>query len=165
MKTAIFIVGNYGVGKSSLINKEPLEVDDIFIKTGNNIWVLGTNICGADSLSKYKKIDVRKKVLNNKEKNLLITGNYYCQIVDFKAFKGHFNLVLIYLNTSFENNEERIKKRGRQININTYKTKLKSHKSLMENVRNIAKIYILDNNQSQDEVQKEFNKIVAYETN
>jgi deoxyadenosine/deoxycytidine kinase len=165
MKTIFFLVGNFGVGKSSLVNKEILKSNDIFQMTSDNVWVLGRNATGADTLSIYKKDYVLNKVIKNIDKNIIITGNYYCQIKDFFLLKDYFKLVLIYLDTSFENNSLRIEGRGREININTYYSKLKSHKSLIDKTRGIRKLFILDNDREQKEVQKDFDKIILNEKN
>lgn len=163
MNNAFFIVGNFGVGKSTSIEYPVIETDDIFLKINENLFVVGIHIRGADSLCIYKKEDVMKKILQNKDKNLIIVGNYYCQIKDFLLLKNHFNLHLIYLNTTFEKNAHRIAKRGKEININTFNEKLKRHISLIRNVKNIAKIHIIDNNRSIEEVKPEILKILKDE--
>jgi dephospho-CoA kinase len=157
---AIFLVGNYGVGKSTIINEPILKSEGIFLMIKDNLYVLGSSISGADSLSNWSKEKVFEEIIKNKTKNIIITGNYYCQIKDIKLLSSHFNVVLIYLKTSFENNVKRILKRGKLININTYNAKLKSHISMINNTKGYRKLFVIDNNQDIDIVKKEFYKII-----
>jgi shikimate kinase len=157
---AIFLVGNYGVGKSTIIKEPVLKNDGIFLMIRDNLYVLGTNIRGADSLYSHNKAKVIEEVIQNKTKNIIITGNYYCQIKDIKELSVHFNVILVYLKTSFENNEKRILKRGKLINIDTYNSKLKGHISLINNTKGYRKLYIVDNNRDIESVKNEFYKII-----
>ena len=116
MNKIFFIIGNYGVGKSTCINYPIIKKENIFINIFNNVWILGENICGADSLSNYKKENIFNIILNNKDKNIIITGNYYCQYVDYIKLKNHFKIITIYLNTNYKNNALRIAKRNKNIN-------------------------------------------------
>ena len=157
---AIFLVGNYGVGKSTIIKEPVLKSDGMFLMIRDNLYVLGTSISGADSLSNHNKAEVIKEVIKNKTKNIIITGNYYCQIKDIKELSVHFNVILVYLKTSFENNVKRILKRGKLINIDTYNSKLKGHISLINNTKGYRKLYIIDNNRDIESVKNEFYKII-----
>jgi hypothetical protein len=126
----------------------------------NNFYVVGASIAGADSLSNYKKSEVIKEIVKNKSKNIILVGNYYCQIKDIKELSLHFDVVLIYLKTSFENNQKRILKRGKLINIDTYNSKLKSHISLINSTKGYRKLFIIDNNSDIKTVKNEFYKII-----
>lgn len=157
---AIFLVGNYGVGKSSIINETVISRDGLFLKIRENTYVLGKTIVGADSLSSHKKSSVMSEVIRNKTKNIIIAGNYYCQISDIKMLSIHFDVVLIYLKTSFENNMKRILERGKLINIDTYNAKLKQHASLIKNTKGYRKLHIIDNDKSIECVKKEFFRLI-----
>lgn len=165
MNKAFFVVGNFGVGKSTIISDEIISKQDIFLKVGNNTWVVGNNINGMDSLVETKKELVIQKIIKNNDKNLIICGIYYSQLKDIDRLKPYFDIVIIYLKTSFENNVDRILKRGKNINVKTYNEKLKSHLSLLKYARGKAKIYIIDNNREQSETKKDYQKIVYYEKN
>lgn len=163
-KKVIFVVGNYGVGKSALIFSNVLSSSGLLLQVGDNLFVLGKKIYGADSLSGVRKEDVLREVAANKDKNIIIAGNYYCQIKDFVELRPHFDLVLCYLKTSLENNARRIAMRGGAINERTYQQKLKNHLSLIKKTDGMRKLYIIDNNRSFDEVKKTFDDIVKQET-
>jgi dephospho-CoA kinase len=160
-----FLVGNYGVGKSTIIDNPIISKQSIFLEIKKNVFVLGTDIIGADSLFKFKKEDVLKEVVKNKDKNIIIAGNYYSQIVDFEKLKPYFNLVLCYLKTDFQNNLDRILQRGKTINVATYNAKLKNQISLIKKTNGMRKLYIIDNNKSIQEVRDEFYKILNTEIN
>lgn len=159
------LIGNYGVGKSTIIKEPIIKQETIFIEIRQNIWVLGEKICGADSLSKYKKSQVKNIILNNLDKNIIIAGNYYTQQTDVLLYSKYFDIVLIYLKTNYENNANRIKQRGGIININTFKNKLKLHTNLINKTKSFRKFYEIDNNKSIAEVKQEFYKIIDNETN
>jgi len=165
MKTVFFLVGNYGVGKSTIINEPIISKEKLLIEIRDNIFILGTNICGADSLSNYKKDYIINYVKENNDKNIIITGNYYSQIKDIKELSIYFKIILIYLVTSFENNAKRIALRGKNINVDTYNNKLKSHLSLIKQTKGFRKLYILDNNKNIIEVKKDFYNIIKDEKN
>jgi dephospho-CoA kinase len=165
MKNIFFIIGNYGVGKSTNIRYEIIKKETIFLEIFNNVWILGETTEGADTLSKYKKEDIINKVVENKTKNIIITGNYYCQYVDYEKLAKHFNLKTIYLKTDFVTNANRIAKRGKNINVETYNQKLKSHLSLLNKVKKMSKIFIVDNNKDIEIVKPFIKKIILNETN
>lgn len=162
-KTVFFLVGNFGVGKSSIIKRPIKNQQGLLIEVETNVWVLGTQIIGADSLSHMKKDDVWIEVERNTEKNIIVTGNYYSQIVDVQRMNKSFKVVVIYLKTSFQNNAKRIAKRGRKINVDTFNNKQKTHRSLLTKVKNIAKTYIIDNNRELIDVRKDFERILQDE--
>lgn len=165
LKTIFFLVGNYGVGKSTLIKEPVINKDSIFLEIKPNLFVLGTDICGADSLSIFKKENVLNLIKTNTDKNIIIAGNYYCSIKDIQELHPYFKLVIIYLNTNYRTNKERIAKRGKEINAETYVSKLKAHKSLIEKTRGLRRLYIIDNNRPFNETKPQFDKIIADETN
>ena len=160
MKKIVMLVGNFGVGKSTLIANQILDTDDIFLRISKGWWVLGTDICGADSVSKFNKSDVMKKVEAARQKGIIIAGNYYCSNKDVRELAKNNAVHIVYLNTSFENNAKRIAQRGGLINPTTYNQKLKSHTNLMRNNQGIATIHILDNNKGAKATRKSFEKIL-----
>ena len=159
------LIGNYGVGKSTIIKEPIIKQENIFIEIRQNIWILGEKISGADSLSKYKKSQVKNIILKNLDKNIIIAGNYYTQQTDVLLYSKYFDVVLIYLKTNFINNSNRIKQRGGIINIDTFKNKLKLHTNLINKTKGFRKFYEIDNNKSIAEVKQEFYKIIDNETN
>lgn len=159
-KKVVFLVGNFGVGKSTLISNKVLEVDDLFLRISEGWWVLGTDICGADSVSKFKKSEVMKKVEAARHKGIIIAGNYYCSHVDVRALAKNNAVHIVYLRTSFENNAKRIAQRGGLINPTTYNQKLKAHTNLMRNNQDVAHIHILDNNKGAKSTRSSFEKIL-----
>ena len=63
MKKILMLVGNYGTGKSTLIDKKILDIkDEVLLQISKRWWVLGTTINGADSVSKFNKDDMMKKI-------------------------------------------------------------------------------------------------------
>jgi len=163
MNNVIFLVGNYGVGKSTIINEPILKKEGILLMIRPNLYVLGNSISGADSLSSMLKSNVINIIKSSTDKNIIIAGNYYCQIKDVKELSKYFKVSIVYLETTFENNAKRIAMRGKLINIETYNSKLKSHISLIKNTKGFAKVYIIDNNGPIENVKKEFYKIAEDE--
>jgi dephospho-CoA kinase len=164
MNKIIFLVGNYGVGKSSIIKEPILSQNKNLIQIRPNLYVLGRDICGADSLSSEKKSSVLREIITNRDKNIIIAGIYYTTIKDIKFLSQYFDIVLLYLNTSFEENAKRIALRGKQINIDTYNAKLTSQLSLIKNTKGYRKLFIIDNNKPLDLVKDEVYKIIENET-
>lgn len=164
MNKIIFLVGNYGVGKSSIIKEPILSQNKNLIQIKQNLYVLGRDICGADSLSSEKKSSVLREIITNRDKNIIIAGIYYTTIKDIKFLSQYFDIVLLYLNTSFEENAKRIALRGKQINIDTYNAKLTSQLSLIKNTKGYRKLFIIDNNKPLDLVKDEVYKIIENET-
>jgi dephospho-CoA kinase len=164
MNKIIFLVGNYGVGKSSIIKEPIISQNKNLIQIRPNLYVLGRDICGADSLSSEKKSSVLREIITNRDKNIIIAGIYYTTIKDIKFLSQYFDIVLLYLNTSFEENAKRIALRGKQINIDTYNAKLTSQLSLIKNTKGYRKLFIIDNNKPLDIVKDEVYKIIENET-
>lgn len=165
MNKIIFLVGNYGVGKSSIIKEEVISKQEFLLQIRPNLFVLGDNISGADSLSPYPKNKVLKTLLNHRDKNIIIAGIYYTTMKDILFLSKYFDIILFYLKTSFEENAKRIALRGKIINIDTYNSKLKSHLSLIKNTKGLRKLFIIDNNRPLTEVKEEIYKIIEDETN
>lgn len=166
MKRCIFfIVGNYGVGKSTAIEQPVIREHGILLEIGSNLYVLGTHIRGADSVSHIPKEQVMKIVEQNNDKNIIVTGNYYAQIKDVVSMSKHFRCIIIYMATTYENNAKRIAERGKNINIDTYNSKLSIHLSMIRQTRKYSKVYIVDNNKPKEIVKQEIFKIIHNETN
>lgn len=160
-KKILMLVGNYGVGKSTLIkNKILAKYNDIFLQISKRWWVLGTNICGADSVSNFNKDDVMKKIEKARLKGIIITGNYYCTNSDVERLRKNNDVSIVYLHTNFNNNAKRIAQRGGIINPTTYNQKLTSHLNLLKNQKDFVKIRILDNNRGPELVRKDFEKLL-----
>ena len=164
MNNIFFLVGNYGVGKSSIIKEPIISKRKNLLEIRKNLFVLGEDISGADSLSSQPKDKVIRGLLSNTDKNIIIAGIYYTTIKDIKLLSKYFNITLIYLETSFIENAKRIAQRGKVINIDTYNSKVKSHISLIKNTKGMRKIFIIDNNRPLDEVKEEVYKIIENET-
>jgi gluconate kinase len=161
MKKILMLVGNFGVGKSSLINNKILDIkDEVLLQISKRWWVLGTTINGADSVSKFNKQDMMKKIEDARVEGIIIAGNYYCSLRDVKRLSKNNDVSIVYLNTTFTNNAKRIALRGGIINPTTYNQKLKAHISLMRNSKHIANIKILDNNRGLKAVKKDFDTIL-----
>ncbi len=157
----IFLVGNFGVGKSTLLDREVISNKGIFQEIEPNLFVLGKTTVGADSLSSMKKQDVINRIINNKDKNIIICGVYYQQLADVQRLKFFFDIVIVYLKTSFENNKKRIESRGRQINKQTFLLKNKSMVSMIKKSQaDCLRIFVIDNNKPKDAVRNEFDKIL-----
>lgn len=165
MNTIFYLVGNYGVGKSSIIKEPIISRKKNLLEIKENLFVLGEDISGADSLSSQTKEKVIRGLLSNTDKNIIIAGIYYTTIKDIKILSKYFNIVLLYLNTSFVENAKRIAERGKLINIETYNSKIKSHLSLIKNTKGLRKLFIIDNNRPLNEVKEEVYKIIKDETN
>ena len=70
------LVGNYGTGKSTLIDKKILDIkDEVLLQISKRWWVLGTTINGADSVSKFNKDDMMKKIEAARVEGIIIAGN------------------------------------------------------------------------------------------
>mgnify|MGYP003131932493 CR=1 FL=1 len=161
MKKILMLVGNYGVGKSSLINNKILDVkDELLLQISKRWWVLGTKINGADSVSKFDKKEVMRRIEKARVEGIIIAGNYYCSQSDVKRLSKNNEVSIVYLHTNFVNNAQRIAQRGGNINPTTYNQKLNAHISLMKNCKTMAKIKILDNNRGLKEVKKDFDQIL-----
>lgn len=166
---AIFLVGNFGVGKSTLLDREVLSSTGIYQEIAPNLYVLGTSTIGADSLSSMKKQDVIQDVIANRDKNIILCGIYYQQLVDVQRLKNFFEIVIVYLNTNYENNKKRIEMRGKTINKNTFVSKNKHiHSFIKQSQSDCSYVFVIDNNQPKEFVKNEFDKIinkVVYEKN
>lgn len=161
MKKAIFLVGNFGVGKSTLLNRQVISSVGIYQEIAENLYVLGKDTSGADTLSSFKKEDVIKDIISNKDKNIILCGIYYQQIIDVQRLKNFFEIVIVYLNTDYENNKKRIEARGKEINKKTFVQKNKHIKSFIkQSFMDCSEVFIIDNNKSKEEVKKEFNNII-----
>jgi gluconate kinase len=161
MKKILMLVGNYGVGKSSLINNKILDTkDELLLQISKRWWVLGTKINGADSVSSFNKQEVMRRIEKARVEGIIIAGNYYCSQTDVKRLARNNEVSIVYLHTNFENNAKRIAQRGGIINPTTYNQKLNAHVNLMKNSKSIAKIKILDNNRGLEQVKKDFNQIL-----
>jgi hypothetical protein len=161
MSYAVFLLGNFGVGKSSILDLPVLDKTNILLHVGNNNWVLGKSTIGADSLSGFDKSKVFDFIKQHPDKNIIIAGIYYSQYNDFIKIRQSHKPVAVYLNTSYENNAKRIAKRGKLINPNTYTAKLKTHASLLKKLKGIATRYVLDNNRELEVVKSEFWQLVG----
>ena len=155
-----FLLGNYGVGKSSIIKKEIIDKQGFYLNVGNNVWVLGEKINGADSLSGIDKNVVYDSFAQNKDKNIIIAGIYYSGQIDVSIAKKTHIPVVIYLNTNYENNSLRIVSRGGLINVATYNSKLKIHYNLLKKLKGNCIRHILNNNRKLDAVKNDFWQIV-----
>lgn len=164
MNNIIFLVGNYGVGKSSIIKEPIISQQEFLLQIRPNLFVLGDNISGADSLSPYPKNKVLKTILNHRDKNIIIAGIYYTTKKDIIFLSKYFNITLIYLKTSFEENARRIALRGKIINIDTYNSKLQSHYSLIQGTKGHRKLFIIDNDKPLHKVKEEVYQIIEDET-
>ncbi len=162
-KTIFMLVGNFGVGKSTLIKEPVLDTDGILLKTDDNMWVLGKTIIGADSLSSLSKKDVIDGLKNHTDKNIIITGNFYCAQKDVVELSVNFKIVIIYLKTSFVENVRRIAMRGKTINVSTYNSKLKLHYNMMKKTKHLAKIHVIDNDRAFSEVKLDITEILQDE--
>lgn len=162
--TIFYLVGNYGVGKSSIIKEPVLSKIDNLLQIKDNLYVLGEDINGADSLSKQPKEKVIRGLLSHTDKNIIIAGIYYTTIKDIVFLSKFFNIVLIYLKTSFYVNASRIAQRGKVINVDTYNSKINSHTSLIKKTRGLQKLFIIDNDRTLNEVKQEVYKIIEDET-
>jgi dephospho-CoA kinase len=161
MKKAIFLVGNFGVGKSTLLNRQVISSVGIYQEIAENLYVLGKDTSGADTLSSFKKEDVIKDIISNKDKNIILCGIYYQQIIDVQRLKNFFEIVIVYLNTDYENNKKRIESRGKEINKKTFLSKNKHIKSFIkQSFMDCSDVFIIDNNKSKEEVKKEFDNII-----
>jgi hypothetical protein len=161
MKKILMLVGNFGTGKSTLIDNKILDIkDEVLLQISKRWWVLGTTINGADSVSKFNKEDMMKKIEAARVEGIIIAGNYYCSQADVKRLARNNDVSIVYLKTSFANNALRIAKRGNLINPTTYNQKLKSHANLLRASKGLAKIKILDNNRGLKVVRNDFNQLL-----
>jgi len=164
MKKAFMILGNFGVGKSAVIDYPIQETENIFLRIFDNNWIVGKTSAGADSLSSMLKKDVFKLIQDNPQKNLILAGVYYSQQIDIQRLSKTHQPVIIYLDTTYQNNAERIALRGKTINPATYLQKVNLHINLMLKTKHIAKIHIVDNNRPLEIVKAEVREIIKNET-
>ncbi len=148
-------MGNYGVGKSTLIFDEILSQEKFILNCKNGWSIVGNTVDGADSLSSFSKTEIFDTITKY-QKNLIITGNYYCQIKDIERMVKTHKVAVVYLKTSFENNAFRIAKRGRAINVKTYNSKLTAAISALQKIKKIATVNIIDNNREKRVIKDEF---------
>jgi len=126
VNTVFFVIGNFGVGKSTLI--EPWfgtvegSTEYTCLSEYEGIEILGDRV-GADSLSKYKKADVLAEVIPAGI-DLVIAGIYYQKLIDIDRFEKTHKVVCIHLDCPEEVNRERVAQRGGKWNQTTYEGNL-----------------------------------------
>lgn len=163
MKHAVFLIGNFGIGKSTLIEPWFGTVPGSTIYTSLSEYegfeILGTSI-GADGLSKYKKADVFSGVLSA-GLNLIIAGVYYQQKIDIDRLKATHIVHCIYLNTSKEENMRRVAGRNGKWNEQTYLNKVGAVRVFMEKcLEEGHTVHEIDNDQLPSQTKQEFNDIM-----
>lgn len=164
MNCAFILLGNFGVGKSTLIDYPIIETEDIFLRVFDNVWIVGLTSSGADSLSAMRKTDIFDTIKRHPEKHLILAGVYYSQQVDVYRLARTHRPVIIYLDTTYKNNALRIAARGKKINPKTHMQKIGLHINLMRKLKHVARIHIIDNNRPLDLVKIEVREIIEHET-
>jgi dephospho-CoA kinase len=125
MKKAIFLTGSMGSGKSTILKlAEPISQDK-YITYCKDFDILGSTI-GADSLSKYKKIEVLQYLNSYSGNKLIIAGEYYSKQLDIERFINMgFEIYCILLNVDRQIIYNRVLQRSNgHWNENTYKTNI-----------------------------------------
>lgn len=119
----IIILGNFGVGKSTLLEKiydEDGLKESFFCGVKQQVQqtmlqnsvILGNNKKGADSLATEKKNVVRRQIVNA-NKNVFVAGLFYIADVDFDFYiKNGLIPIFIKLKTSKHVNRQRMKERS-----------------------------------------------------
>lgn len=161
----VFVIGNFGVGKSTLIRPWFGTVEGSTPYTCLSEYdgweILGSDI-GADSLSKYKKADVLAGVMNAGI-DLIVAGIYYQKLVDIDRFKETHNIHCIYLKTSKETNMARVAGRGGKWNEDTYKCNSTNVKSFVKKIEEGEghECYYVNNEKPKEELSGLFGRILA----
>lgn len=162
--TVFVLLGNFGVGKTSICNKEMVEFSKIeWAYLGyKNLYNLG-GFAGYDALSKYRLEHVVRAM--DIGKNYLVHGVYFSsganmqRLLD-KGFKVH----VIVLNTSRQANMDRIASRGGKWVESTYESyKKRQDKIVAGKLGQNIKVTIIDNDRWLDDVKKDVWEIIASE--
>lgn len=121
MKKHIFLVlGNIGVGKTTVCNKYPVTPISLVspnlckVAAFNNLYSLGRGWLGADSLLQ-NKTEVFADLQHHTDKNILIHGVIYSMVVDVARYASTHHLHVLSLELSQATNVARL--RGRNPNF------------------------------------------------
>jgi len=164
MKRVMFIIGNFGIGKSTLIEpwfgNVPGNCSMSVLSNYEDWEILGTSI-GADGLSKYKKAEVFSEALSS-GLNFIVAGVYYQQKVDIDRFvEAGYDVYCTYLDTPKYINKARVAGRNGKWNENTYQNKVGAVRVFMEKCEAEGHpIYKIDNSRLKKEVREEFDDIM-----
>lgn len=163
VNNVFFIIGNFGVGKSTLIEPwfgtVPGSTPYTCLSEYEGVEILGDRV-GADSLSKYKKADVLASVIPA-EIDLIIAGIYYQKLIDIDRFEATHNIHCIHLDVSEEVNRARVAGRGGKWNQTTYEGNIHGIKRFMDicDERDYP-VYNLDGNCHPTVLRADFKHIV-----
>ena len=132
-------------GKSSILKLATPTYQEKYILHCKEFDILGINQNGADSLSAFKKEEVKKQLINYNGK-IVVAGVYYTKQVDYEFYKKlGFDIYMVFLNVPRSEIYKRVLKRGSgNWNENTYKTnitqycnffkKFKANKKVLSNI-------------------------------
>ena len=170
MKTLFVLAGNFGVGKSSIVNAyEHKPVSGLPFSEVEGLLSLGGKR-GADVLNGlgYDKRRVYTEVLPKVEhRDILVHSVFYQNIQDIERYTRTHNVVVISLNTSYKDNGLRILNRSngrKQINRKTYDTYLKNTDRLKQFCQfKKVPFYDVDNDRPMREVAQSVWAIIRQE--
>ncbi len=155
------LVGNFGVGKTSIVNYYPHSFfNEFFTQVNGLLSVGGKN--GCDALSAHSKEEVFNMIKEAKEHRLLVHGIYYMGKIDLLRYRKTHNPLVIFLRTDKETNGLRIIERGKRINEDTWYQKEIGNKNLLQFcVDEKINFRVVDNNKPLEEVAKQVWGIIS----
>lgn len=117
MKKIYLLMGNFGVGKSSIVNfYEHKPIRKMVLSEVQGFLSLG-GARGADDLIKagYKKPAVFDLLKELSDRDFIIHSCIYQNMQDIDRYTKTHNVEVIFLKTSIQINAERMKMRGKKI--------------------------------------------------
>lgn len=165
LKNIYLIAGNFGVGKTTLVNAHPHEkIEGTYNTRVCGLVSLGGER-GCDNISNYTKADVIAGL--NPEEAYIIHGRYYQQFTDIGRYSRTHCVIIFYLRTSEDANRERIGKRGGKFSEEGFTAKQKADEKMVIFARaHGVTVHVIDNNRDTTDVHTEvWTKINDYENN
>lgn len=150
--TIFLIVGNFGVGKTSLVKGSGKQAG-YFYNLQNGFKLFGGSR-GADDIRGGKKLAL--EALKNEKGNIIVTGVFYQKQIDIIRYKINHNLNVIFLLTEKKTNRQRQEKRGGKFNERNWATMHNAINSLKKFcVKQNVNFIEIDNNREIEVVRSE----------
>lgn len=141
----IWLMGSFGVGKSSIIEQPGEQVSPMFWKTDAGYTVFGDR-AGADALSRFTKNEAHAE-LNRHTVPMIVTGVFYSSVVDLAVLQRSHDVHALFLKTSKANNRKRIQIRGGKFNEQTWASNNTKFNNLFTVFQPLIPCIIIDNDQ------------------
>ncbi len=160
MSKIFAVIGNFGVGKTSVLSYyNHKKTDEPYFTDCEGFLMLGGKH-GADSMGKYYPKNYTLDVIlpAKKDRSIVIHSMFYNGVKDLIAYKKTHEPHLIYLKTSFETNVRRMHGRSKNVpDAQDYNAFERSTEKLIFACKNLLDIPVVtvDNNRELSVVAQE----------